>query len=264
MGKKNGSHLRMFILLPFLAVFIISGCKVAGILYDSAVQRQKFNSLSDEFYGAGAQEGTQPDKMYTDAVEESEMMPKFKALYEQNSDLGGWIRIEGTDIDYPVMFTPEEPQKYLRMAFDGTYSIYGVPFFGAGCNLDPLSDDLFVYGHNMNDGSIFAALLKYKDKRFWEEHRIVELDTLYKTYRYEIFAALTTDLASAETEHFYDYTDNIDEKNYTDLVSDIEAAALYETGVKAIYGDKLLTISTCSYHAEDGRLLVVAKLLPQE
>ena len=108
-------------------------------------------------------------------------------MYEQNPDLFGWICIEDTVLDYPVMHTPDDPEKYLRLSFEGETSTAGTPFMDAKCGID--SDNYIIYGHNMKNGTMFREILQYANKSYWQEHPMIRFDTLYEQGEYEVLAA---------------------------------------------------------------------------
>ena len=187
------------------------------------------------------------------------MLPQYVALYEQNDDLFGWLRIDGTPIDYPVMHTPTDPEKYLHTNFKREYSFGGIPFIDANCSAT--SDNLLIYGHNMLDGSMFRSLPKYESKSYWQAHPTIHFDTLYEEGEYEVLAAFY-DRVYYTYENcfkFYQFIDAADEADFNNAISNFRSKALYDTGVTAAYGDKLITLVTCAYHVEDGRFVVVAR-----
>ena len=173
----------------------------------------------------------------------------------------GWIQIEGTSIDYPVMQTPTDPNYYLKHDFEKHYTDYGCPFMQADCDALCPSDNLIIYGHNMKDGSMFADLAKYRSKDFWQTHKTVWFDTELGSYAYEIFAVIHTTVQAhdADAFPFYWLVDAASPEEFADYVSACQMRALYDTGISAQYGDKLLTLSTCDNITDDGRLLVIAK-----
>ena len=194
--------------------------------------------------------------------EEPGILPQYQSLFEENPDLAGWIRIEGTAIDYPVMMTPEDPEYYLRRDFYGEKSVSGVPFIGAGCTLNPRSDHVVIYGHNMDNGTMFHDLLNFSEEEYWKEHPTIQFDTLEKEGTYEILAAFYTQIYPEDRTdvfRYYQVIDLSDPDLFLWFLENIEGAALYETGVSAQYGDRFLTLSTCSYHVEEGRFVVVAR-----
>lgn len=192
---------------------------------------------------------------------QSSVQPTSRNLYLENPDMVGWIRIDGTDIDYPVMQRVDEPNYYLKHDFAGRYADYGCPFMQADCDALAPSDNLIIYGHNMKDGSMFADLAKYRSKDFWQAHKTVWFDTELGSSAYEIFAVIHTTVQAdaADAFPFYWFVDAASPEEFADYVSACKARALYETGVSAQYGDKLLTLSTCDNITDNGRWLVIAK-----
>ncbi len=185
---------------------------------------------------------------------------RYDDLYAQNSDLLGWIKIEGTVIDYPVMYTPKSPDKYLHKNFDGEYSSSGLPFMDAGCYVG--CGNYLIYGHNMKNGSMFASILDYKDESFWQEHSVIYFDLVGELGTYQVIAAFYDKVhQSDETDAFryYRCLDLTAEEDFNYYINNVKAMALYDTGIETAYGDSLLTLSTCSNHTTDGRFVVVAK-----
>ena len=178
-----------------------------------------------------------------------------------NSDMVGWIKIEGTNINYPVMQTPNDPDYYLSRDFYKNNSVYGCPYVQANCNVTDPSDNVIIYAHHMNDGSMFANLELFRNKDFWKSHKQVSFDTLDKKGKYDILAvfAVPVDENDAKSFKYYEFVNSYDPQHFTDFVKRCKELSFYETGVTAKYGDKLLTLSTCEYTHNNGRLVVVAK-----
>ena len=195
-----------------------------------------------------------------------EILPQYKELYEKNNELFGWLTIEGTKIDYPVMYTPGESEKYLHAAFDGSYSYPGTPFIDINCYPD--SQNLMIYAHNMPNGSMFRGLLKFEEKTYWQKHPTITFNTIYEENEYEIVAAFY-DRLYLETEtdvfKFYYFIDPETEEEFNYGIDQIRSKALYDTGVEVSYGDKLITLVTCAYHTTHGRFVVLARQMqPQQ
>lgn len=190
---------------------------------------------------------------------EPEILEPYRQLHEENPDMVGWLRIEGTRIDYPVMYTPQDPGKYLHTDFSGHYFFGGVPFIDESCTLD--SDNLLIFGHNMLDGSMFRSLRKYENRSYWEQHPRITFDTLYAEQEYEVLAAFydRVYLQTEDTFKFYRFIDAEDAADFDNAIARFREKALYDTGVTAEYGDKLITLVTCAYHVENGRFVVVAR-----
>ncbi len=185
---------------------------------------------------------------------------RYDAVYAQNHDLFGWISIEGTKVDYPVMYTPEDPEHYLHRAFDGSSSQSGVPFLDGDCYEG--CGNYILYGHHMRNGTMFATLQNYEKKEFWLEHPVIRFDTVREPGEYEVLAGFYARVYRKNEDavfRYYNYTDLTDKETFDEFMNQVKAAALYDTGVTAEYGDGLLTLTTCSYHTSDGRFVVVAK-----
>ena len=174
------------------------------------------------------------------------------ALQDMNPDCIGWITVPGTLIDYPVMWTPDDPEHYLRTAFDGTYSSYGVPFMDARCRLD--SGNLILYSHNKFDGSMFTALIHYGDLSYFEEHRTVLFETMDGVRQYNIFAVCR---ANAYDSGIYQ---SIDFANKEDFLDVVQADSQYNVGPKEA-ARKFITLSTCDISRQNGRWVVVGELI---
>lgn len=197
----------------------------------------------------------------TEAPKEREYLPALQEKREENEDTVGWLTIEGTKIDYPVMYTPQDPEKYLHLGFDQKYSFAGLPFIDANCSLDPESDNLIIYAHNMLDGSMFRSLMKYEQKSYWQQHPTVKLDLWDEEREYEVLAAFR-DRVYYKTENcfkFYKFIDAESEDSYLEAIDYYKTHGCYDTGVTAQPGDRLLTLVTCAYHTDNGRFVVVAR-----
>jgi len=184
-----------------------------------------------------------------------QVMAQYKELFLINPDLIGWVTIEGTSVDYPLMWTPENPEYYSQRGFDKTDSKNGLLFLDASSNVNEHGGNLIVYGHNMKNGSMFADLLRYRKRSYWKQHPQIQLDTLYETRIYEIAAvAQTNDMAMLP----YEFTDS-EESTARSAIDAMAAASLYETDIDMRYGDDFLTLSTCDYSSNSGRLVVMAR-----
>ena len=190
-----------------------------------------------------------------------EILEELAGDYASNPDLAGWITIDGTQIDYPVMYTPDDGEKYIRKDFKGNFSVGGLPFIEDGCSLDPESDNLIIYGHNMANGTMFNNIMNYQQKNFWEAHKTFTFKTLYEERTYEVISAFY-DRVYLKTDtnfKFYQFIDARDEAHFNEAITYYKEHDLYETDVTAKYGDDLITLVTCAYHVDNGRFVVVAR-----
>lgn len=192
-------------------------------------------------------------------VSEPQMLERYTELYEINQDLVGWLSIEGMKIDYPVMQC-EDDEYYLHHDFYGEDSKYGCLYVKEQADLDA-GTNFIIYGHNMKDGSMFGDLDLYLKEEFYKEHTAISFDTLYEERTYDIIAVFRSQVYDAEDDVFkyYQFYEADTEEEFEDFYNNIKALSLYDTGVEAAFGDTFLTLSTCAYHVQDGRLAVVAK-----
>lgn len=250
--KISCCNLKKITLIFFSAVFFLSFFALLTTVVSDWKEERAFKILAQSVNDYDTEQATNNDKI----------LPQYQELYKQNTDLAGWIKIENTNINYPVMFTPDDIEYYLRRSFDGSSSNLGVPFIGYNCSLEPRSTNILIYGHNMNNGAMFHDLLKYQNKDFYLEHSLVNFDTLKETAQYEIIAAFYTRIYPENYEdvfRYYEYTNLTDPLLFAEFINNVTQESLYDTGITAEYGDLLLTLSTCSYHADNGRFVVIAR-----
>ncbi len=191
---------------------------------------------------------------------EEPLLEKYAALYEENHDLIGWLSIEGMVIDYPVMQC-EDDEYYLHHDFYGNDSKYGCLYVRNVADVDTPGTNFIIYGHNMKDGSMFGDLDLYRRESFCREHPIISFDTLYEERTYEVLAVFRSQVYHSGEDAFkyYQFYEAQTQEEFAYFYENIKALALYDTGVTAEFGDTFLTLSTCAYHVEDGRFVVVAK-----
>ena len=173
-------------------------------------------------------------------------------LTSMNSGCFGWISITGTNINYPVMHTPDNPQKYLNRNFDGEYSISGVPFLDGRCT--STSTNLIIYGHHMNNGTMFAELCNYTNTSYRDEHKAVVLETKYGVSAYTVFSVLKV----KSDDEWYRFTSALTENRYNSMVEYAKEKSIYETGIAPKYDQQILTLSTCYGNNQNDRILVLA------
>lgn len=173
----------------------------------------------------------------------------FKALQTRYPDVKGWLTIPGTVVDYPVMqSSAQDPEKYLRRNYDMKWRMAGSLFFQYDCTAD--SRNLVVFGHNMNDGTMFAVLKKMADPKFRQEHPTAVLQTADGTHEYRILTALTTDT----TQLPFNRTQFAGDEDFLSFAGSMLAG----TGYTAQASDRLLTLVTCAYTWDGARTVVVA------
>lgn len=254
----------------FTALFLFSGVMAMRQYKDTKQSAEAFNAVADlvkpaptpvlsSVEDATGEDGADKPASYEPAPELT-AYDKYAAVYEQNSDFIGWISIEDTKINYPVMQTPGNKDFYLKHAFDKSYSEYGVPYMQENCKLG-LSDNCVIYGHHMQDGSMFADLCKFESEDFYKEHKTIHFDTLAGFGEYEIVCVFKTAAYAADGFKYYHFVDAADAAEFNSFLFACQSLALYDTGVSAEYGDKLITLSTCEYSRSNGRMVIVARLV---
>lgn len=258
------------VVLVLLAAFGISGFMVVNYLADGKQQENRYDELSQIANGtqetteapettaeteepAGTTEATQP----TEATEPG-MISGYKEIYELNNHTVGWIKMEGTQMDYPVMQTPDDPNFYLYRNFDKKDSARGSIYVREVCDVNEPSDNVTIYGHNMADGSMFACLHSYINKSAWENNSLIFFDTLNEYHTYKIFAVFKTSANLGQGFSYHQFVDAENEAEFDEFVSTCKELAFYDTGITPVYGDKLICLSTCEYTLDNGRLVVAA------
>ena len=274
MKKENGltrfnTFLKKILLGICAGVFFVCVFTAAGEIYPYVREQQIYAQLADRVEKAGqkagdtSQKGQLPGSVWDSqkATPASHMQPllRYAQLYRENPDLAGWLRIEGTRIDYPVMYTPEDPEYYLHRNFYGDQAYGGCLFMGEGYCRE--GGNTIIYGHHMKDGSMFAGLLAYASQEFADAHPLIHFDTIYEEGIYQAFAAFYCDLDEEGTDAFlyYAYPDLSDEDVFYDYISRISKKNIIDTGQEIGFGDQLITLSTCRYHLKNGRFVVAAK-----
>ena len=249
----------VILIVAFAALFCTSAYFIFDHYRQDKQQAELYDSLADTVdCAADTEEEPAEPVLYT---EEKTVLPELAELYQQNGNLAGWIRIEDTNINYPVMHTPDNPDFYLKHGFDKEYSDYGCPYVQENCDVQLPSDNVILYGHHMKNGSMFADLEKFKSQDFWQEHKTFLFSTVTDRYEYEIVSVFKTFVYSDSPESFkyYHFVNAQTPEDFSAFIDRCKELALYETGVSAEYGDKLITLSTCEYSRTNGRLVVVAK-----
>lgn len=288
--KKLGNILFIVVFVALLAVFVYSGWSLYSYFRESAQSQNTYNELESLLQqempsqqydpqlpsGSGdpssstqtTEQAPAVDPYVTvtdpDTGEEIQILRQYQTLYSLNPDLVGWIRIPGTNISYPVVQSEQNNKDYyLRRDYYGKSDSHGCIYVREQCDVFAPSDNCTIYGHRMKDGTMFAELANYEDKTFWEQHPYIEFDTLTEPRTYQIFAVFITTASVGEGFRYHQFVDAGDASDFNQFVQQCKQLSLYDTSISAQPGDKLITLSTCEYTQENGRLVVVAKLLTQ-
>ncbi|MBW5448973.1 sortase [Cohnella sp. CFH 77786] len=195
------------------------------------------------------------------AKQEPAMLPEFQELHARNPDIVGWLSIGGTRIDYPIMQNAQDEEFYLDHDFDKKPNINGLPFLDAAHSRIDDSNILLIHGHHMKSGFMFADLMKYKKESYYKEHAVFQFSTLYEKEEYEIVAVILSKVyrKSDNVFKYYRIENAATPGGFDSYMQNVKKLALYDTGVTARYGDKLIVLSTCEYSTDNGRLAVVAR-----
>ena len=235
-GKHDGKpgKRRALLIVEIICVIVVIAC-VALIF----MQVSKYWTANNEFNAITEEYDRNPNALVTD-----------------NPNCVGWVSVADTRIDYPVMYTPNDPEYYLHRNFEGNESAAGTPFLGKGCLLD--GNSAIIYGHNMNDG-MFASLRNFDNPEFGMSH-VIEYNTIEGATgfgSYQLLGCWYEDLTTPNPYRYWDQVGELTEQQFSDYVANIKQLSMYETGVSATYGDDLLALSTCSYGTADERFIVV-------
>lgn len=257
----------------FLCVFVGCGGYIAKMFYDKSQTEKEMDELrgmielQEEEYNAqtdGTEEQTdigQPQDT-AEKYDQNGMLSRYSDLYARNNEMFGWLKIDGTVIDYPVVRNGASNAYYLHKNFDKKYSYAGIPFADYQCSAE--SENIIIYAHNMNNGTMFRELLKYSSKDFYQKNMNISFDTLYNRYVYRIIAVFRTAVGASDEFKYYEFTNAADEVDFDIYVQECIKRSLYKTGETAHYGENLLTLSTCSYNRKNERFVVVAKRIAEK
>ena len=262
-------------IILFASLFVAAACILYIAIYNIAKNRSDrtadlLSNLKDQATSEaqaqteGSSESGAPIIHYVDEEEVPDILPEYINLYNQNKRLIGWLEIADIDgepfLEYPVMQTTDN-EYYLTHGFNQENDKNGCIFMDCNCDAIKPSDNLILYGHHMQSGRMFGNLVKYEDYNFYLTHRIIKFDTIYEHGEYEVMYAFRTSLKTEDDISFkyYQFIDANGAEEFNSSMNEMASMALYDTGVTAVWGDHLLTLSTCDYEEKNGRFAVVAR-----
>lgn len=192
--------------------------------------------------------------------EELEVLDEYKILIEKNKTLIGWIEIDDTYIDYPVMQTVNNDY-YLNHNFNQEKDVNGCIFLDSNSDFIHRDTNLILYGHNMSSGKMFGTLRNYKDKKYYINHPEIKFDTIYEKGTYQVMYVFHGQIYKEEDVAFkyYQFFNAESEKEFNSYMQSMAELSLYDTGVTATFGEQLITLSTCDGSDTTKRFVVVAK-----
>lgn len=264
-NQKNKTKKKRNILFWIFATIFIGG--VLGMVYYIYAINKENEAFKDvkklmieEDTDVQAQEEIKKNGLDYYIIDGEVVQKQFKDLYLANSDIIGWVQVDGTAIDYPVMYTPTDEQYYIHKDFDKNYSFGGCIFAAAGTDIKAPSNNIISYGHHMANHSMYRDIDYYEKEDYYKEHKFIKFDTLRQTGTYEVIAAFRTKIVSDKKDGFMYYTYINNEKpEFEEYVKKAKELTPYDIPTTAEYGDQLITLSTCAYHTYNGRFVVVAK-----
>ncbi len=258
----------------FVSMAVFLGAAAFGITYYVSVKQNEkaYEKLSEEAVKEETQfvkeqkEEPQPDpveeieeKSEPESESTADIPVDFVALQTKNPDIYGWIRIPGTQVDYPVVQSGTDDGYYLNHTVEGAEGLPG-SIYTENLNRKDFTDGLTViYGHNMRDGSMFGGLDAYTDKAYMKEHSQLIIYTPEHQYTYRVFAAVTYD--NRHILHSYDCNDKIQIQSFLDSQDRLSGCRNEEVQVTG--EDRIIILSTCNGN-NDQRFLVEAVLTDEK
>ncbi len=228
--------------------------------YRTRASYEHWSELRDS--GAAHSQAAAPPVVHLDSQDREipDVLDEYKLLLNKNRRLIGWITIDDTKIDYPVMQTVDN-EYYLDHNLEQQYDKNGAIFMDKDCDVLAPSTNLILYGHHMQSGRMFGELDKYANEKFAREHPYIQFNTIYEYGTWQVMYVFRSKVYNEEEIVFkyYQFIDAASEQEFDSNMREMAEMSLYDTGVTARYGDQLLTLSTCDYKEENGRFVVVAK-----
>lgn len=251
--------------LIVLAASVVAAASLSyfGIYYFVAARNNASYEQLASLKGSDALAGAKDKNdfaIHKTTVQLPDVLNEYKTLYEKNKKLIGWLKIDDTIIDYPVMQTGDNSY-YLEHNFNQEYDKNGSLFLDYNCSIYPRSTNLIIYGHHMKSGQMFGQLQKYAKESYGEKHSIITFDSIYEKATYQVMYVFRSQVYNEDDLVFkyYQFIDANSQKEFDSYMNEMAEMSLYDTGVTASYGDSLLTLSTCDNSQTDGRFVVVAK-----
>lgn len=257
----------------FALIFLGSAIYLISYFVESAQESEKYNDLASIVESIRQDMGDSSGN--TDASgnpivpsdpgatgDASLILPEYRALYEMNSDLVGWINIPDTRVNYPVCQNLTTKDYYLYRNFNKEDSKDGCIYVREACDVFTPSDNVVIYGHRMNSGAMFADVMNYRKKDFWEAHQTFTFDTIYEHHTYQVIAVFITSANYGEGFPYHQFNTASSQAEFDEFIKTVHELQLYDTGLTAEYGDMLITLSTCTpryEQPENGRFVVIAK-----
>lgn len=232
--------------------------------YFSARTNMDYDQLASlkgsDVLNSGTQQEQNTFSLHKSAIRLPDILPEYETLYNKNKKLIGWLKIDDTNIDYPVMQTSDNTY-YLDHNYNQEYDKNGSIFLDYNCSVYPRSTNMIVYGHHMKSGNMFGNLQKYAKESYGKKHSVITFDTIYEKAQYQVMYVFRSQVYNEDDIVFkyYQFIEANSETEFNSYMQEMSELSLYDTGVTAEFGDSLLTLSTCDSSQTDGRFVVVAK-----
>ena len=240
--------IKILFLILLIVIMAISSIIVSKNIKEDIEEEKIIEQVIDTAY----------QKDNTEDFEEEHSNINIKNLYEQNKDIIAWIRINNSNINYPIMQTLNNPNFYLRKNFYKQYSYYGTPYLSEQCDINT-SDNLIVYGHHIKNSKMFGELENYKRQEYYNNHKNINIYTLNDERNYEIIYVFKAIINNGFD--YYNYINFNSESEFNTFKNKCKELAFFDTQIDCNYKDKFITLSTCDYTSQNARLGVVAKRL---
>lgn len=262
-GDRTGEIIRKIIFLTALVILIVSASILIPSLVEDWRAGQTDTAVSDLYHKAGDEESIKEAEQLLGGPLPQGILPEFALLYANNQDVVGWLSVPDTELDYPIA-RAQDNDYYFHRNYYKEKTRYGVPFMDFRCEYNPLSENTVIYGHHMNNGTVFSALDTYKTLDGYKKHPVIKFNTLYERHEWQVFAAFITNAYAVDDDGYtFNYMINsfADENDFNGFIDAVQKRSVFATGVEVTYGDKLLTLQTCSHEFSDARLVVVARMV---
>lgn len=252
--------IRLLLIVLFAVLFLYSAWQILGILQTYQESQTSYDTVA-QYVSFGNTEAPKVSPESTDDVELVETEPlelpdisawpqvDFDELAKINPDIAGWIYIEGSDINYPVVQGTDNDY-YLKHLFDGTYNSSGCIFLDYRCSADFSDRHSIIYGHHMNNKTMFGGLMSYKDQTFYDEHSVALLVTPTAYHKIQFFSGYVSDNWS----NAWDLA--LDDSSYAAWLHEIQAKSCFETEYAPACEDKIITLSTCTYEFDSAKFVL--------
>lgn len=234
-----------------IAVIAVAAFKIITYYMEASKAEEAFDNLRPP---------TVPTEEKTTESEFDKLLPHYQALKEQNPDFVGWLTVEGTDVDYPVMQTVDDLEYYLDKDFDKNYSAPGTLFASDISDVNTPSDVVLIYGHNMKSGAMFSSLKNLLDQEALDANGEIIFDTLTNRNEYQIVSVFRTEVNTGSDSEFkyYNYSNFLNADEFNQFLSSAKSKSSTWTDIQPVFGDKILLLSTCEDTNMNGRIVVMA------